>query len=109
MRRGKAFVRFGSLVTVLALGTVSFRSKAADGPSEADAPPPPQAVVATAAPRLLPMLASQSPLFGRFMRPGATPDVLPSGEACPPDMVEVEGDYCPLVEQTCLRWLDPET
>ncbi len=28
---------------------------------------------------------------------------------CPSGMVEVEGDYCPFVEQTCLRWLDPET
>jgi formylglycine-generating enzyme required for sulfatase activity len=24
-------------------------------------------------------------------------------------MVEVEGDYCPNVTETCLRWLDPET
>ena len=24
-------------------------------------------------------------------------------------MVEVEGDYCPYVEQKCLRWLDPAT
>jgi formylglycine-generating enzyme required for sulfatase activity len=24
-------------------------------------------------------------------------------------MVEVEGDFCPFVEQKCLRWLDPET
>ena len=24
-------------------------------------------------------------------------------------MVEVEGDYCPEVEQKCVRWLDPET
>ena len=24
-------------------------------------------------------------------------------------MVEVDGDYCPYVEQQCLRWLDPET
>jgi formylglycine-generating enzyme len=29
--------------------------------------------------------------------------------ACPNGMVEVEGDYCPSVEQKCLRWLDPET
>jgi sulfatase modifying factor 1 len=28
---------------------------------------------------------------------------------CPTGMVEVEGDYCPNVEQKCLRWLDPET
>lgn len=28
--------------------------------------------------------------------------------SCPGDMVEVSGDYCPRVEQTCLRWLDPD-
>ncbi|HEX7666646.1 MAG TPA: SUMF1/EgtB/PvdO family nonheme iron enzyme, partial [Polyangiaceae bacterium] len=28
---------------------------------------------------------------------------------CPAGMVDVEGDYCPWVTQTCLRWLDPET
>jgi formylglycine-generating enzyme required for sulfatase activity len=26
--------------------------------------------------------------------------------ACPSDMVEVEGDYCPSLEQRCLKWLD---
>jgi sulfatase modifying factor 1 len=30
-------------------------------------------------------------------------------DKCPQGMVEVEGDYCPYVEQKCLRWLDPET
>jgi len=25
---------------------------------------------------------------------------------CPDDMVEVEGDYCPQVEETCLQWVD---
>jgi hypothetical protein len=29
--------------------------------------------------------------------------------SCPAGMVMVEGDYCPWVEQKCLRWLDPET
>lgn len=29
--------------------------------------------------------------------------------ACPADMIEVVGDYCPSVEQRCLRWLDPDT
>jgi sulfatase modifying factor 1 len=43
---------------------------------------------------------------------GVKPTV--TGEAaeasnCAPGMVEVEGDYCPNVEQKCLRWLDPET
>ncbi|MGO9713491.1 MAG: formylglycine-generating enzyme family protein [Polyangiaceae bacterium] len=27
---------------------------------------------------------------------------------CPNGMTEVEGDYCSHVEETCLRWLDPE-
>ncbi len=35
---------------------------------------------------------------------------LPSqSSACPTGMVDVEGDFCPYVEQKCLRWLDPET
>jgi hypothetical protein len=28
---------------------------------------------------------------------------------CGPDQVEVEGDYCPTLEQKCVRWMDPET
>jgi formylglycine-generating enzyme required for sulfatase activity len=48
-------------------------------------------------------------LFGSFVKPGKGREVFPSDAACPPDMVEVEGDYCPYVEQTCLRWLDPAT
>jgi hypothetical protein len=27
--------------------------------------------------------------------------------ACPPEMVLVEGSYCPDVRQTCLEWMDP--
>jgi sulfatase modifying factor 1 len=29
-----------------------------------------------------------------------------ASSACPADMVIVEGEYCPKVKQTCLRWLD---
>jgi formylglycine-generating enzyme required for sulfatase activity len=29
--------------------------------------------------------------------------------ACSSGMVDVEGEYCPNVEQRCLRWLDPDT
>jgi hypothetical protein len=36
-----------------------------------------------------------------------TPDPQPP-PACPADMVEVEGDGCPLVEQICLRPVDPK-
>lgn len=28
--------------------------------------------------------------------------------ACPAEMVEVRGDYCPTVEQKCLKWLDED-
>jgi sulfatase modifying factor 1 len=59
---------------------------------------------------LLPLLARHdAALFGSFVKPGTIPEVLPADAACPPDMVEVEGDYCPYVEQTCHRWLDPTT
>ncbi len=40
----------------------------------------------------------------------ATPaPVMETSGSCAPGMVEVEGDYCPYIEQKCLRWLDPET
>jgi formylglycine-generating enzyme required for sulfatase activity len=28
--------------------------------------------------------------------------------ACPANMVEVEGEYCPVLEQTCVKWKDDE-
>jgi hypothetical protein len=36
---------------------------------------------------------------------GAPPS--PEANGCPDGMLLVEGDYCPHVEQRCLRWLDP--
>jgi sulfatase modifying factor 1 len=38
--------------------------------------------------------------------PAATASLTPS--PCPAGMILVEGDYCPVVRQTCKRWLDPE-
>jgi formylglycine-generating enzyme len=35
----------------------------------------------------------------------ASPTSEPS--ACPDGMILVEGEYCPIVEQTCLEWLEP--
>jgi hypothetical protein len=110
MRRGKAFVVFGWLLTVVAVGTVSVRSQAADpaGRPGADIVP-----VRQPAPHreLLPLLAAHdAALFGSFIQPGGrSPDALPSEAACGPDQVEVEGDYCPYVAQRCLRYLDPST
>ena len=34
---------------------------------------------------------------------------LAANGSCPENMIEVDGDYCPTLEQKCLRWLDPET
>lgn len=39
----------------------------------------------------------------------AAPKATESAGHCPSGMVEVEGEYCPTVTQTCKRWLDPET
>jgi len=37
----------------------------------------------------------------------ATPDLGTTGN-CPDGMLEVEGDYCPEIEQKCNRYIDPE-
>jgi hypothetical protein len=113
MRRARAFVVFGWSVSLLAAATVTARSQAAGGGARTDDAP--RASVAPHHERLelLPAVASlgnhDGALFGSFNRPGSTPGAQPSDSACPPDMVEVEGDYCPYVEQKCLRWLDPQT
>jgi sulfatase modifying factor 1 len=49
----------------------------------------------------------KTPLYASIKAPSA-PSPFASA-ACPAGMVEVDGDYCPYVEQKCLRWLDPET
>ncbi|RYZ67494.1 MAG: hypothetical protein EOP08_02650 [Proteobacteria bacterium] len=36
-------------------------------------------------------------------------DAAPTLQHCAPNMVEVSGAYCTDLEQTCLRWLDPDT
>jgi sulfatase modifying factor 1 len=43
------------------------------------------------------------------IKPSGAGVPLAEGASCPKGMVEVAGDYCPNVEQKCLRWLDPET
>ena len=111
MRRSRAFISFGVILVVLAVATISTRSQAA-GKGQADSPAPVAHAAGAHAARLelLPLMASREvPVFGHFVKPGGSPDVLPSDAACPPDMVEVEGDYCPYLEEKCLRWLDPAT
>ena len=109
MRRSRALSLFGGFLAVVAVATVTARSHAANGVRARSA--------VTAGPAahiddmsLLPLLAKHdAALFGSFIKPGASPEVSPSEAACPPDMVDVEGDYCPIAEQKCVRWLDPAT
>lgn len=120
MSRGRVLVVFGGWLTVLAIASVSERSRAAgpEGRAPSDkgvtsmqgtAAAPIDGIEAVQGPRLMPALAKNEPaLLGSLMKQGAAPSPAPS-EACPGDMVEVEGDYCPFVEQKCAKWLDPKT
>jgi len=107
MRRSRALVIFGGLLTLFAVATVSVRSQAAGAKGWPHGSPLewPSAY----GPRLVPMLAKSQAGFGRFIEPAPTAEVLPADTACSPDMVDVEGEYCPYLEQQCLHWLDSET
>jgi sulfatase modifying factor 1 len=110
MRRSWALTLFGILATVLAVGTVSARSRAANAAHDSDFPFFSAASPSSSIGRLdlLPAAAVDESLLGSFVVPIPAPEAIPSTDACAPDMVEVDGDYCPVVEQKCLRWLDPE-
>ncbi len=47
-------------------------------------------------------------LAGTAVKQSVTQALADAPSACPANTVEVEGDYCPWLEQKCLRWLDPE-
>jgi hypothetical protein len=108
MLRRRVFLRVGWWLTLLVIVTVTAGSHAA-APTESVADPEPRAERLELLPRLPSHDTAHAALFGSFIRHGAAPEAIPSEDACPPDMVEVDGDYCPLVQQTCLRWVDPWT
>jgi sulfatase modifying factor 1 len=110
MRRGRAWVVFGGFLAGLAIATSTTHSSAAGPGGGLDAPAPAWSSVITDSPPLLPILAKYDapPIFGSFLEPSPPARALPSDESCPADMVGVEGEYCPVVAQTCLRWLDPQ-
>jgi sulfatase modifying factor 1 len=111
MRRSRAWVVFGGFLAGLAIATSSTHSNAAGHGGGSDAPTTVWSSPTIAdSPTLLPMLAKHDTpaIFGSFIEPGPSTPALPSDETCPPDMVAVEGEYCPLVAQTCLRWMDPQ-
>ena len=78
-------------VTLFVIGTSSSAEGSADPAARGDEGPPRDARLASIAPKT------------------SVTAPLPAAGGCPENMVEVEGDYCPWVEQQCLRWLDPET
>src|SRR5260370_2547290 len=56
----------------------------------------------------MPRLAAYDALFASFVRPNTEAERLGGNDGCRLGMIEVEGDFCPQVEQVCLRWLDPQ-
>jgi formylglycine-generating enzyme len=49
-----------------------------------------------------------SVLPGSAVKQSVSPVSGDGAQSCPENSVEVVGDYCPLLEQKCMRWLDPE-
>ena len=112
MRRSSALSLFGILGAVLTVGTVSARPHAASRAQgtafAASIEGAGSARTALRSLELLPSDGSRAPLLGTVMWSPAPADLEATSQACPAETVEVEGDYCPVVEQRCLRWLDPE-
>jgi hypothetical protein len=107
MRRSRALVLFGGFSMIVAVATVSVRSQAANTAHPgAEAP---TASTGVGGLQLLPLLAKQGSILDRFTEPGRASPIRSASRGCPPDMVDVEGDYCPYLEQRCIRWLDPST
>jgi len=110
MRRSRAFLLFLGFLAVLAVATASPRLRAAGPTQPADASATHTTAQIVPQLTLAPVQAKGEPIFGSFIHPeGTQPGVTPTDGACPADMIEVEGDYCPYVEQKCKRWNDPAT
>lgn len=89
-------VAFASVVAIVAESTGSLEG---DALAQGEAP--------ALAPAEKP--AADEPLLSTFAPKVSVTPPAGSGAGCGEGQVEVEGDYCPFVEQSCLRWLDPET
>ncbi len=87
------------VVVLLSLAAVALLGAAppADAPSD-EGPPSPALPMTT---------GGQITLANAGIKVPTTPIL--SAVSCPVGMAEVEGEYCPFVEQKCLRWLDPES
>jgi hypothetical protein len=97
MKRGKILSVLGVGGALVALLAPSSEASA-DLTTKADGVVAAAAVAAVAAPATIPVNAG--------LKAVAAPDPGVTG-SCPEGMVEVEGDYCPALEQPCTRWMDP--
>lgn len=114
MYHSRVFLRRASALTILAVAAASGRSHAASVVSGSPSRVLPNNEGASSAAGSLELLPTEVPhetssLFGAFIIPSRGTQPVPSQSACGGDMVEVEGDYCPNVTETCLRWMDPGT
>jgi hypothetical protein len=91
----------GTLLLVLGPSEAS-----ATGTTKDDESPNRQVAAAVSTP-VSATAAAKTTLTNAGLKGVATPDLSTTG-TCPEGMVEVEGDYCPALEQKCTRWLDPE-
>ena len=112
MKRSKfGALVFGFVVVSVCAGQTSqtegvAHAGASPGPTEPGAESP-----ASLAPIDVPMTdAARGEFATNGLKLTTTPAPVDASEShCPSGMVEVEGEYCPALEQRCLRWLDPET
>jgi formylglycine-generating enzyme len=112
MKRSKfGALVFGFVVVSVCAGQTSqtegvAHAGASPGPTEPGAESP-----ASLAPIDVPMTdAAHGEFATNGLKLTTTPAPVDASEShCPSGMVEVEGEYCPALEQRCLRWLDPET
>jgi hypothetical protein len=110
----RAYVGSGLFVggTLLFLLSPSSESAARGGSAQAGASPSDGRVavvatdvVASPAPPAAGPIAASAGLQGAT----AVASELVASGTCGDNQVEVDGDYCPALEQKCIRWMDPET
>jgi formylglycine-generating enzyme len=95
----------GGLVALLT--APSSEGEAMAGPADEGGPSKKELNVAAGAAAVAKAGTGAGALVNAGLKPAASPDLSTTG-SCPEGMVEVEGDYCPEVEQTCAKYIDPE-
>jgi hypothetical protein len=98
----------GGLVVLLTAPSSEGEAMAGPASAESDGPASPVRKDVTVAAGAAAMAkAGTGALVNAGLKPAASPDLATTG-SCPQGMVEVEGDYCPEVEQACAKYIDPE-